>query len=101
MKRSGRRLPRAAAVVLAAVAVLALAATSAAAAPKVPVYFTRDDRLQIVERPLPAGADRLRAAVTSLFACMMPESLSPGMMTRTSTPRRTAACSSAVMSSAP
>ena len=46
---------------------LAVSASSAFAAATAKVYFTRDDRLQTVERPVPAGADKLQVAVTALF----------------------------------
>lgn len=42
-------------------------ASSALAAAKVKVFFTRDDRLQTVERVVPTGGDPLQVAVTALF----------------------------------
>lgn len=45
----------------------AFLAAPASAAPKLKVYFTRDTRLQTVERPLAAGADPIEAAVRALF----------------------------------
>ena len=42
-------------------------ASSALAVAKVKVFFTRDDRLQTVERVVPTGGDPLQVAVTALF----------------------------------
>ena len=50
-----------------AVVVLGSTASSALAATKVKVFFTRDDRLQTVERVVPDGGDRLQVAVAALF----------------------------------
>ena len=46
----------------------ALLAAPASAAPKLKVFFTRDSRLQTVERPLATGADAIQAAASALFA---------------------------------
>lgn len=56
-------------LLLVAIGALALAtsASSALAAATAKVYFTRDDRLQTVERPVPDGANKLQVAVTALF----------------------------------
>lgn len=56
-------------LILLAIGVVALGSTasSALAAAKVKVFFTRDDRLQTVERVVPSGGDRLQVAVTALF----------------------------------
>ena len=57
-------------MVIGAIVALAfvLTATPAAAASRVKVYLTRDDRLQAVERRVPSGADTLQATVRALFA---------------------------------
>ncbi len=61
---------------------LAWGATSAvAASKKVSVYLQRDERLQIVERPVPAGVDRRRAALDALFAGPKPAEKADGIGT--------------------
>jgi hypothetical protein len=55
-------------LVLAVLGSFGVASSAAAAGKAVSVYFQRDDRLQIVERPVPAGVDRRRAAADALFA---------------------------------
>ena len=62
-----RRAPRLLILLAIGCVVLGSAGSSALAAAKVKVFFARDDRLQTVERAVPAGGDRLQVAVTALF----------------------------------
>ncbi len=65
--------------------VLAAGAVPAAAATKAKIYLTRDERLQAVQRTLPAGADPLLATVRALFAGPSPAERRDGI--RTAIPR--------------
>ncbi len=61
------RIVRFATVAAAAAIAVSLAASPALAASKVKVFFARGDRLQMVERPVAPGADRLTTAIRWLF----------------------------------
>jgi lipoprotein-anchoring transpeptidase ErfK/SrfK len=68
-------------LVLAVLVVAGSAASSALAATKVKVFFARDERLQTVERTVPAGADRLQVALTELFKGPNPAERADGIRT--------------------